>query len=431
MTLAIFQATIQDSLGNAVPGATVTVRRMSDNGLAALFTDEAGTISAGNPVVSDPDGYVFFYVIGGKYRITAQSGSFTRVWPDVLIGTIQQFDADTYPPSGGGTAIAGVIGNGKLTVSVAANEVTFALKTLADTDPSVGNPVVAIFPDGTTRTITSAISLLVTVGSTLGVLANTPFRIWSALVDDAGTVRLAIRNCYNRASATSSDDSVVGFMVSTINATAEGGAGGADTAQISYANAAFSAKYYLILGFADWDNGLATPGTWSSGPDRTIQFNATVPLPGVTIQTRKNATAAVATGTTIIPPDNTKPQNTEGTQFLSQSVTPGARQNLLVVEVQVAGALNVVATIIAAMFQDSGVDSIYSAWTTCDVGGDARTIVMKHHIQAAVVTSTTFKARLGPNTSGGGATFTMNGNAGAGFFNGTLFSFIEITERMG
>jgi hypothetical protein len=71
MALAHFQRTFTDASGNVKPGLSVTVRRESDNGLAALFSDAGSVTPKSNPFSTDASGYGSFYVTDGRYRIQA------------------------------------------------------------------------------------------------------------------------------------------------------------------------------------------------------------------------------------------------------------------------------------------------------------------------------------------------------------------------
>ncbi|WP_025036141.1 hypothetical protein [Bradyrhizobium sp. DOA9] len=90
MTLARHQFTVQDSQGNVVPGAHVEVRsEVPGQPLAALYTDRDGAIPAGNPIDTDANGYVYFHVVGGYYKIriyTGTSGSPTTEHTDRYVG---------------------------------------------------------------------------------------------------------------------------------------------------------------------------------------------------------------------------------------------------------------------------------------------------------------------------------------------------------
>jgi hypothetical protein len=96
MTLARWQATIQDEAGNVLPGATVEVRReVSGAPLAVLYSDRDGATPLGNPFAADGDGFAAFHVVGGAYRITATSGADSRTWRYVAVGRSAESDTLT------------------------------------------------------------------------------------------------------------------------------------------------------------------------------------------------------------------------------------------------------------------------------------------------------------------------------------------------
>ena len=78
--LPIFQRTVTNSSGDVLPGASVEVRRESDNVLVQLYADRAGTVLLPNPTTADGDGFVQFFAASSNYKITATSGSGTVVW---------------------------------------------------------------------------------------------------------------------------------------------------------------------------------------------------------------------------------------------------------------------------------------------------------------------------------------------------------------
>lgn len=93
MALARFQAHIQDEDGNVIPSANVYVQKET-GGLVQLFADREGTTALGNPFLADANGYFFFHAVGaaGGYKITANSGSSSRIWRNVAVGTAQEYD---------------------------------------------------------------------------------------------------------------------------------------------------------------------------------------------------------------------------------------------------------------------------------------------------------------------------------------------------
>jgi hypothetical protein len=87
MPLPIFQRTIVTQSGDVLPGASVEVRRESDNALVQLYADRAGTVLLANPTTADDDGFVQFFTESSNYRITATSSEGTVVWRYVDIGS--------------------------------------------------------------------------------------------------------------------------------------------------------------------------------------------------------------------------------------------------------------------------------------------------------------------------------------------------------
>lgn len=94
MALARWQRTITTGGGIVVPGASVEVRRESDNGLPSLFSDRNAAVAILNPFAADSEGFAAFHVVGGVYKITVTLGSFSRTWRFVGVGTAQEFDVD-------------------------------------------------------------------------------------------------------------------------------------------------------------------------------------------------------------------------------------------------------------------------------------------------------------------------------------------------
>lgn len=167
--------------------------------------------------------------------------------------------------------------NGKLSLSVAASALTIAVKTLAGSDPSSSDAVFVRIPDGSGgfnyRSITSALSVVVSSGSTLGTTNSVAFRLWIGVLDNSGAELFVVN-------ARSSKDIVAPAEFSTVTTTAEGGSGGADTAQVPYSTSARATKQFRWVGFATWESGLATAGTWSAGPTSVYMVTPTTPRPG-------------------------------------------------------------------------------------------------------------------------------------------------------
>jgi hypothetical protein len=327
-----------------------------------------------------------------------------------------------------GLAPSLAIANGYLAASVAGNALTIAIKTLADADPSASDQVTVAFRNATAGTGTytpillqSATSIVVSSGSTLGTANATAFRIWIVAFNDAGTLRLGVINCLSGTSIFP----LAGWGIAS--STAEGGSGAADSPQVFYSGVGVASKPYVVLGYATYETGLATAGTWTAVPSRLQMMEEGTPLPGAVVQRQRTASGAVATGTTVLPWDDTIPQSTEGDQYLSQAITPTSAANLLEIEALLnlspAGANNMT----AALFQDATANAL-AANTISTAAATASTLVpIRHVLLAALTTATTFKVRAGGNAAG---TTTFNGVASGRLFGGVIGSFLEAREVM-
>lgn len=187
---------------------------------------------------------------------------------------------------GGNSDPVGVYG---LVASVSAGSLQISLKNAAGENPTIAEPVVLRFRSATAASgqpedleITTALSLTISSGSTLGIASATAFRIWIGIFNDGGTPRLAAKVC--------SDANAIYPLTDwqLQSAVAEGGAGGADSAGVMYSSAVITSRPFRILGYLDFSTGQATAGTWATNPDKIQIFEAGTPLPGTPLQAVKS-----------------------------------------------------------------------------------------------------------------------------------------------
>lgn len=147
---------------------------------------------------------------------------------------------------------------------------------------------------------------------------------------------------------------------------------------------------------------------------------------GVSVQTVNAQDGAVATGTTLIPYDDTIPQNTEGFQVMTLAITPKATSHKLKIEVVVHldPATNF-DNLCAALFQDSTAGALACGWSNTDNASTPIQVKFTHYMSAGTTSATTFKVRVGADNVG---TITFNGELSARKFGGVLASSITITE---
>jgi len=181
--------------------------------------------------------------------------------------------------------------------------------------------------------------------------------------------------------------------------------------------------------FEDTDNGsnyveLTTPESITSNRSITIPDSD---ISCFVVQRVSTLTGAVATGTTITPLDDTIPQITEGTEFMTRAITPKNSNNILVIDVTLNVASSVVTpTFIAALHQDSTANALAAMTAQCNNADGATNITFRHIMTAGTTSSTTFRVRVG---LGGAATVTFNGvAAGTRRMGGVMASSITVTE---
>ncbi len=136
---------------------------------------------------------------------------------------------------------------------------------------------------------------------------------------------------------------------------------------------------------------------------------------------------AVATGTTTIPYDDSVPQNTEGTEFLTATITPTSTANYLEIEALLFAAVSAESNdVILALFQDSAAAALAAAVEVrTNSGGKITGVPLRHRMLAGTVAATTFKLRAGPSSA---ATLTVNGDGSARKLGGVLISSLTIRE---
>ena len=157
-----------------------------------------------------------------------------------------------------------------------------------------------------------------------------------------------------------------------------------------------------------------------------VSGNPTIaPGSGSIVQQVDSLFNAVKSGSTTIPADDTIPQNTEGNEFMTLSITPTNSSNKLIIESGVYLANNTAnALVCAALFQDSTANALAVAAYSVYTANAQNHIKLYHSMTAGTTSATTFKVRAGGNAG----TTTFNGGNAARFFGATTHSWMRITE---
>lgn len=168
-----------------------------------------------------------------------------------------------------------------------------------------------------------------------------------------------------------------------------------------------------------------TARAWSAGDNFVHTITAeTIEEVGQVVQTVHYQSGEFASGTTTIPLDDTVPQNNEGTQFMSASITPKDAGNKLLVEVMCIGSCSVATTLIAALFKDSDASALAVSMTNRGANNMGQ-VEIRHEMAAGTTNPITFKVRAGGADAG---TYSFNGRAGARIMGGRAASSLRVTE---
>lgn len=171
---------------------------------------------------------------------------------------------------------------------------------------------------------------------------------------------------------------------------------------------------------------IATQAETNAGSDDT---RIVTPLklaakPALPVQIVNFSTGAVASASGAIPFDDTIPQNTEGNQYLSLSITPKSVTNKLKIDVTFHSAVNSSERIQIALFKDSIANALMAVNDVDASINAGYCTTFSYFMTAGTTSSTTFKVRAGSAAG----TLTMNGSNGSRLFGGVLISSITITE---
>jgi hypothetical protein len=367
-------------------------------------------------------------ILPGGVNITTAAGD-TVIF---VAETTANVRALTYQPAAGTAIIAPsptgsqIIDDFGFTAAVAGNALTFTATRRDGTALSAANPARIAFRSATLttgqyilRSITSAITLTVSSGSTLGTASGVLARLYLLAIDNAGTVELAVWNPYVTTGPT-----LKGINESdVITTTAEGGAGASDSAQVAYSTTARAGVAVRVVGYIEISE--ATAGTWATAPTVLQIMGPGVRKTGDRVQILKTSTGAVATGTTVMPEDDTIPQITEGDEYMTVTLTPASIINILEMHILGMFACSVARRLISAIFQDTTAGALAVFSEEVNVGDNLTTIKAQFIRRADTVSSTVFRFRVGPHAA---ATLTLNGAAAARYFGGQAYSSFTVEE---
>ncbi len=145
------------------------------------------------------------------------------------------------------------------------------------------------------------------------------------------------------------------------------------------------------------------------------------------MQRVETQTGTAASGTTTIPFDNTKPQNTEGDEYMTLAITPTSATNKLDITVVFISTNSAAVFEIVALFQDATADALACAYSYFGASTSGAVIVFTYRMTAGTTSATTFKVRAGGHVAGT-TYFNSHASFTGGLFGGVSASSITIDE---
>jgi hypothetical protein len=131
-----------------------------------------------------------------------------------------------------------------------------------------------------------------------------------------------------------------------------------------------------------------------------------------------------------IPLDDTIPQNTEGAEFLTASITPSSSSSKVLIKAVVHVANDNASYINGvALFRDSVANALAASWSMTVVANTpVSAMVLEYLDSPSTASSITYKLRGGTVGGTGAQTFQINGASGVRYLGGALITTLTLME---
>jgi hypothetical protein len=373
----------------------------------------------------------FDYANGILYVCTTTGSSSTAVWSSPSIIVPRGFDMP--------------VNLGLAATHTGGNLLNLAIKQASGSDATALSPIIVNFQTvsgsnttglPTSVSIAGALSMTTNAtGATMGTSNNTPFHVWFALFNNAGTAVPAMRVC---STAAGSIFPVAEYGVASTTAIS----GSATSAGVWYTpnGTALTNCAFRLIGYCEYTSGLATAGTYASDPNNTVLFGPGVKKPGDLVQRAYNSSTAASTGTAAGYTLNasTAPAPSNGAPVIAQAIVPTSAANLLRVRTQPWVAINGGVGTLGVVYLYNGTATVSSQilFATGAGGNNLATYnpLLQYSQVAGATSSITFTTYATEND--GAQSIYINqtilgGGSPAQQVGASALSYIEIEEIMG
>lgn len=133
-----------------------------------------------------------------------------------------------------------------------------------------------------------------------------------------------------------------------------------------------------------------------------------------------------ATLSTTIPYDDSLPQNTEGTEILTVSITPKNAANRIRVRFQCCAGTSVASGLTAALFVDSDANAIAATGTVTSGGGSLEQLALEYETAAGSTSARTYKIRVGAGSDNA----YVNGDSSSRRYGGAARATLVVEELL-
>ena len=148
--------------------------------------------------------------------------------------------------------------------------------------------------------------------------------------------------------------------------------------------------------------------------------------PGGVVQVVTTETGVYASGTTIMPFDNTIPQITEGDQYMTRTITPNAVSNILIIEVTALISTSQNTRFMGvALFEGATANALAAVGIRSATNQEIVPVSFAHKVITVSTSELTYRVRVGTDIA---ATTDFNGSGGSQKYGGVAASSINITE---
>jgi len=142
------------------------------------------------------------------------------------------------------------------------------------------------------------------------------------------------------------------------------------------------------------------------------------------IQKISNNTTALVTCSTALPADDTIPQNTEGSEVLTVTITPTSATNILEIDFNTSGTQSASNVWGVAFFQDTTANAIAAGGVGSFSSETWLNGSLKYRMVAGTTSSTTFKVRCGKSSG----SIYINGDSVGRKWGGVSSTYLTVTE---